>query len=298
MAYQYFYRVKSVSSERLSCERAIKVCGTFIVREHVPSRRKEGNMSTVIGSSVNSSGVAGYSVNSSGVAGASSEGEGVYGYSDFGRGVFGYSLNSTGVSGYSNRRFAIYGQSVAGGFAGYFRGDVNVVGTLTKGGGGFKIDHPLDPANKYLSHSFVESPDMKNLYDGVALLDAQGESIVELPLWFEALNQEFRYQLTPIGAAGPNLYIAEEISDRRFKIAGGTPSMKVCWQVTGSRKDAWAQANPLIVEQEKPAPERDHYLHPEVHGHSQEQSIARLYHPDPEVVRRSMEEQRKEMGEG
>ena len=121
----------------------------------------------------------------------------------------------------------------------------------------------------------------------------KGEASVELPLWFEALNQEFRYQLTSIGAPGPNLYIAEEISERRFKIAGGTPGMKVCWQVTGSRKDAWAQANPLIVEQEKSARERGHYLHPEVHGHSRAQRIAWLYQPDPEVLHRSVEEQQK-----
>jgi hypothetical protein len=74
-----------------------------------------------------------------------------------------------------------------------------------------KIDHPLDPANKYLSHSFVESPDMKNVYDGVVVLDYNGEAVIDLPDWFAALNKDFRYQLTAIGAPGPNLYIAEEI---------------------------------------------------------------------------------------
>lgn len=228
-----------------------------------------------------------------GVEGVSQEGDAIHGESPHGRGVVGISDDGTGVSGHSLTRFGIYGQSGPGGYAGFFDGNVQVNGTINKSATMFKIDHPLDPANKYLLHSGVESPEMKNLYDGVAMLDAQGEAIVELPLWFEALNQEFRYQLTPIGAPGPNLYIAEEISDQRFKIAGGTPGMKVCWQVTGSRKDAWAQAHPLIIEQEKSATERDHYLHPEVHGHSREQSIARLYHPDPEVLRRSVKEQQK-----
>ena len=50
-------------------------------------------------------------------------------------------------------------------------GNVDVIGTLSKGGGSFKIDHPLDPANKYLYHSFVESPDMKNMYDGNVTTD-------------------------------------------------------------------------------------------------------------------------------
>ena len=59
---------------------------------------------------------------------------------------------------------------------------------------------------------------MKNIYDGVATLDAKGERWVELPGWFEALNKDFRYQLTPIGAPGPNLYIASKIEDNRFRI--------------------------------------------------------------------------------
>ncbi len=236
------------------------------------------------------------SSNSTGVFGESTgtgpNSIGIEGFSETGTGVSGRStsLNSIGVSGGSRSGTGVWGNSLYG-LAGDFWGKVHVTGHLTKDGGGFEIDHPLDPANKYLFHSFVESPDMKNLYDGIVVLDAQGEAVVELPPWFEALNQEFRYQLTPIGAAGPNLYIAEEISNQQFKIAGGGPGMKVCWQVTGSRKDAWAQANPLVVEQEKLATERDHYLHPELYGHSREQSIAWVHHP--EILRRAMEEQQK-----
>ena len=107
-------------------------------------------------------------------------------------------------------------------WAGFFDGDVNVTGTLTKGAGAFRIDHPLDPENKYLSHSFVESPDMKNIYDGVAVFDAAGEAIVTLPDWFEALNEDFRYQLTPMGAAFVP-YVAEEIAGNQFKIGRGHP---------------------------------------------------------------------------
>ena len=78
-------------------------------------------------------------------------------------------------------------------------GNVDILGTLSKGGGSFKIDHPLDPANKYLYHSFVESPDMMNIYNGNITTDASGEAVVELPEWFETLNRDFRYQLTVIG---------------------------------------------------------------------------------------------------
>lgn len=141
-------------------------------------------------------------------------------------------------------------------------GDLQVKGNITKSGGSFKIDHPLDPANKFLYHSFVESPDMKNIYDGVVVLNEKGESVIQLPKWFDALNKDFRYLLTPIGAPGPNLYIAEEIVENHFKIAGGVPGLKVSWQVTGIRQDAWANAHRIPIEQSKPKAERGSYLHP------------------------------------
>jgi hypothetical protein len=145
-------------------------------------------------------------------------------------------------------------------------GDLDVRGTLTKAAGDFKIDHPLDPANKYLSHSFVESPDMKNVYDGVAVLDDAGEAVVRLPDWFEALNRDCRYQLTPLGGPARDLHVAEEVCDNQFKIAGGPPGMKVCWQVTGIRQDAYANAHRTVVEEEKAEGERGRYLHPELFG--------------------------------
>jgi hypothetical protein len=163
--------------------------------------------------------------------------------------------------------------------AAYFVGEVAVIGKLSKASGGFLIDHPLDPSAKYFSHSFVESPEMKNVYDGMVVLDANGEAVVDLPTWFESLNSDFRYQLTPIGTPGPNLYIAEEVFSNRFKIAGGTPMMKVSWQVTGIRQDAWAKAHPMQVEEDKSVEERGFYLHPELYGAPREQSIARVRHP-------------------
>jgi hypothetical protein len=126
-----------------------------------------------------------------------------------------------------------------------------VGGTIYKAAGGFRIDDPLDPEHKWLSHSFVESPDMKDLYDGVVTLDQHGEADVQLPAWFEALNKEFRYQLTCIGASAP-VYIAQEIHNNRFRIGGGTPGLKVSWLVTGVRHDPYAQEHPIPVEQSKP----------------------------------------------
>jgi hypothetical protein len=166
-------------------------------------------------------------------------------------------------------------------YAGEFYGNVTVHGTLSKSGGSFKIDHPLDPANKTLSHSFVESPDMKNIYDGVATLSANGDAVVTLPDWFGALNKDFRYQLTAIGAPGPNLYIAEEVTTNHFKIAGGAANGKVSWQVTGIRHDAWANANRIPVEEWKPAAERGSYLTPEVFGQGPDKSVRLARHPEP-----------------
>ena len=166
------------------------------------------------------------------------------------------------------------------GFAGFFSGNVIVTGSLEKGGGSFKIDHPLDPENKYLYHSFVESPDMMNIYNGNIKLDANGEAVVELPDWFSALNRDYRYLLTAIGTPSPTLYIAEEIANSRFKIAGGTPGMKVSWQVTGIRQDAWANKNRIKVEVEKDERERGFFLHPEVFNRPEERGIQWAQYPE------------------
>jgi len=182
----------------------------------------------------------------------------------------------------TNWHIGVYGQSpvTANGWAGYFSGNVNVTGTVSKGGGSFKIDHPLDPENKYLYHSFVESPDMKNIYDGVAVLDTNGEARVELPEWFEALNRDFRYQLTCIGGVAP-VYVADEVNESHFRIAGGTSGLKVSWQVTGIRKDAFAVAHPLVVEPEKAADERGRYLYPAALGMPASLSVDRAKPTSP-----------------
>jgi hypothetical protein len=150
-------------------------------------------------------------------------------------------------------------------------GNVNITGSLSKGSGSFKIDHPLDPEHQFLYHSFVESPDMMNLYNGIVSLDESGEAKVSLPDWFEALNRDFRYQLTAIGSPGPNLFIAREIQNNAFMIAGGKPGMKVSWEVTGIRKDPYANKHRIPVEEEKPAFLKGTYLYPDVYGVSNTQ---------------------------
>ncbi|MCA9325474.1 hypothetical protein KDA23_05435, partial [Candidatus Saccharibacteria bacterium] len=77
-------------------------------------------------------------------------------------------------------------------------GGASVTGTLSKSSGTFVIDHPLDPANKLLFHSFVESPDVKNMYDGIVTTDSSGEALVTLPDYFESLNRDYRYQVNGV----------------------------------------------------------------------------------------------------
>jgi hypothetical protein len=145
-------------------------------------------------------------------------------------------------------------------------GNINIYGNLTVSGNkNFRIDHPLDPANRYLYHAAIESSEVLNLYSGNVALDASGEAVVQLPEWFEVINKDFRYQLTPIGAPGRDLYIAEEVSGGHFKIAGGKPGGRVSWQVSGVRNDAWEKAHPMVVEADKGAA-RGQYLTPELYG--------------------------------
>jgi hypothetical protein len=191
--------------------------------------------------------------------------------SDSGTGVYGIASETTGVN------YGVKGESASlNGYAGYFVGNVNVTGNLTKGGGAFKIDHPLDPENKTLSHSFVESPDMMNIYNGIVRLGKDGSAMVTLPDWFEALNREFRYQLTCIGGFAP-VYVAKKVNGNRFKIAGGKPGMEVSWQLTGVRKDAYAETHRIQVEEMKPIAERGSYLHPKAFGKSAEKGVQQAY---------------------
>src|SRR5579871_2610520 len=181
-------------------------------------------------------------------------GNGVEGQADYdgATGVYGHSANgyggyfeggSYGIFAYTDYGYALYGQSPWG-VAGYFDGNVYVTGTLTAGAKNFKIDHPLDPAKKYLVHACVESDQMINLYRGNVALDTNGQAVVTVPDWFEALNENISYQLTCVGGFAP-VYVAAELHKGAFTIAGGRPGLKVCSQITGERHDAYAKAHPL-----------------------------------------------------
>ena len=179
-------------------------------------------------------------------------------------GVYGDCNNGTGNS----TCYSIYGAEPNGTgtlYSGYFEDDVYVGGNLMGPLASSKIDHPLDPAGAYLTHASVESPDMMNVYNGNVVLDGAGEAMVVLPDYFDALNRDFRYQLTCIGAFAP-VYVAEEITGNSFRVAGGEPGMTVSWMVTGIRQDAYAEEHRVVVEEPKTGYELGRYLHPEEHG--------------------------------
>ena len=185
-------------------------------------------------------------------------------------GVYGLA-SGTGTS------YGVYGETSGGAtrYAGYFQGDARVTGTFYNSAPTLEVDHPGDPENSYLRHALIASSEMKTVYDGVVALDPDGSAWIDLPDWFESLNGDFRYQLTPIGAAAPELHIAETISGDRFRIAGGQPNMEVCWQVTGVRRDAAARQRPLTVEASKRPEDRGKYLTPEAFGAPVTEAIGR-----------------------
>ncbi|MBM4116770.1 hypothetical protein FJ251_03375 [bacterium] len=201
---------------------------------------------------------------------------GVYGHATSGTG--GYAYGTTGDAQGSEINVGVLGYAAGGtaNYAGYFLGDIQVDGLVYSGGLAMRVDHPLDPAGRALSQAAVLSDGLKCVYDGSVRLDAEGRAWVELPPYVAALAGEFRYQLTCVGGYAP-VYVAAELAGGRFAIAGGTPGLKVCWQLTGLRQDAWARRHPLAVEADKPAAERGRYLHPAAAG----QPAARGLLPPP-----------------
>ena len=50
--------------------------------------------------------------------------------------------------------------------------------------------------------------------------------------------------------------------------------MKVSWQVTGVRQDAWKRAHPMVVETAKSQRERGYYLSPQLFGAARGEEVA------------------------
>jgi hypothetical protein len=226
-------------------------------------------------------GVYGYTPSGRGVYGVSSYGTGVRGVSTSGQGGVVGTGGTNGVAGFNTSGQAIFGQSGANNWAGYFQGNVAVSGTLYKGSGAFRIDDPLDPAHYYLQHSFVESPDMKDVYDGVVVTDRHGFATIKMPRWFQALNRSFRYQLTIVGRSFAQAIVWKPIAHNRFTIRTNHAHVRVSWQVTGIRHDRYANARRIRVVLPKPKADQGKYLHPELFGKPRSQGIGYQKPPRP-----------------
>jgi trimeric autotransporter adhesin len=215
-------------------------------------------------------------IDSSGGGGGEGGGDGISatgGNGPTGDGAGGVFFGGSGSS-HGDGLFAVAGS----GLAGSFLGDVNVEGNITTGVAMVKIDHPQDPANRYLEHAAVESSDLMNLYSGNVVTDANGTAEVALPEWFESFNGDFRYQLTVLGQFAQAI-VARKISGNSFTIKTDQPNVEVSWQVTGVRQDAYANAHRFAVEQNKNATERGHYIYPELFGAPEAARIAATRHP-------------------
>lgn len=218
-------------------------------------------------------GLSGSSTENVGVFGKGGSGKaGVEGRVTFGSGVHGDSTQGNGVEATGAVGLFAKGSSQAA----ILDGDVVITGTVSDGANLMRIDHPVAPEDRFLIHAAVESSELKNVYDGSAVLDANGRATVELPEWFESLNESFRYQLTAVGAPAPDLHVSRPLTDHTFEIAGGAAGLDVCWQITGVRCDNWARANPLVADVSKTGEEQGLLVHPELIGRPADRSLAQL----------------------
>jgi hypothetical protein len=142
----------------------------------------------------------------------------------------------------------------------------------------FIIDHPFEPTQKNLRHFSVESNEVLNFYRGIVELDANGRATVQLPDYFDAINTNVTYQLTPIGT-GVQPYVAVEEANNEFVVAGA-PNSKVSWTVHAQRNDPtvryFEQSSGAAYRQavtEKQVQDQGKYLVPEAYGQPKEAGI-------------------------
>lgn len=158
----------------------------------------------------------------------------------------------------------------AGAYGIYANGNLGATGTKT-----FRIDHPQDPENKFLRHFSIESNEVLNVYRGTTTFDANGNALVQLPSYFNSINRNVSYQLTPVGAYMP-LFVKEKVTDNnQFVISGGLAGKEVSWAVYAERNDLYLQQNPQqrTVEIEKRAHEKGLYLMPYLYNASEDKAL-------------------------
>ena len=199
-------------------------------------------------------------------------------------GVFGTSpaaQGGKGVVGHANATsgecYGVYGRSINNpsqtNYGVYSEGRLAATGTKQ-----FQIDHPLSPETHYLNHFCTEGPEPYNAYSGNVVTDAHGYAVVRLPNYFEAINRDYRYQLTVIDASDDFVLakVVQEIQNNQFVIRTSKPNVKVSWRVEAIRNDLWVQRYGYVTELEKPQWNQGKYLHPELYGLPIEQGIGHI----------------------
>ncbi len=188
-------------------------------------------------------------------------------------GVHGSATGGGGIN------YGVYGVAAGGAanYAGYFQGNL-YANSASSGVKSFLIDHPQDPANKFLEHSSVESDERMNLYRGVVTTDGSGYARISVPGWFSALNKDYQYQLTVVDTRDSDDFVlakvVQELDGQQFRIRTSAPRVKVNWLVTGVRHDPTSDYMPLQVEREKTGPQKGKYLIPEAYGKDRSFAIA------------------------
>ncbi len=232
-----------------------------------------GTLSINYGGVFTSAGLGGYGIRAENTNTGASPSYGVYGEANgssqsYGgyflssgtasRGVYGLSTSATGIT------YGVRGQtSSATGFGVYSVGDTGASGTKS-----FVIDHPEDPANKYLRHYSAEGPVPFNIYNGEITTDSKGFAMVQLPDYYASINKNAKIQLTVIDESEDFVMVkvVKRVQNGQFQIRTSKPNVEVFWEVKAERNDAWVQAHPPKVEYAKEGLERGKYQHPELYG--------------------------------
>lgn len=194
------------------------------------------------------------------------------GFGTYGRNYDAIGPLGNSVGAYGLGYIGVWGdQSDPLGYSVYANGDFGAAGTKA-----FAIDHPLDPEHKYLKHYSIESNEVLNMYRGTIAFDSNGEAIVSMPDYFDAVNANFSYQLTPIGGYAP-LFIKEKLNDGKFVIAGGASGMEVSWTVYAERNDPYLQQHPESkqVEVNKEEWNQGKYLQPDLYDQPDSKKIVK-----------------------
>ncbi len=226
----------------------------------------------VYGSNLRTNGGHGvYGIGVNGVVGETnySQGMAIYGENFDAIAPLGNGIGTAGRGYYGIVGEDMYAGAVGGAYGVLSNGDLGATGVKT-----FIIDHPSDPENKNLRHFSAESNEVLNIYRGNAVFDANGEAIIELPDYYDAINKNPSYNLTPVGGYA-QLYIKEEISEGKFVIGGGTAGLKVSWTIYAERNDAYLQQHPekRAVEVDKREGQKGRYFMPELYDQPAEKAI-------------------------